>query len=81
MSFMQIEIEFTSNLRLGLEHEKGNEKLVSYPPKLDKTGFATYETHCLTFERYVKMPQEMRLMKDKMVKEAFSDNEKAQKLR
>ena len=78
MSFMQVEIEFTSNLRLGLEHEKASDKLFSYPPKFLKREF---ETHFLRFERYVQMPLEMRLLKDKMVKEAQEDIDKAQKLR
>lgn len=72
---MQIEIQFTSNLRLGIEHTKASDKLFLGVPK-DHTSM--FETHFLRFERYVKMPLEMRLAKEKLVTEAQQDKDKAE---
>lgn len=58
ISIMQLEIEFQSNIRLGIEHTfdqqffLGGHKLA-----------IENETHVLTFERYVNLPQELRLLK------------------
>ena len=75
---MQVEIQFTSNLRLGLEHKHATERLMLGAPKEFTSEF---ETHFLRFERYVKMPLEMRLAKEKLVKDARENNETATKLR
>ena len=78
ISFMQVEIQFTSNLRLGLEHKYASDRLMLGAPKEFSTEF---ETHFLRFERYVKMPLEMKLAKDKLVQEARENSETADKLR
>ena len=64
---MSLEVQFTSNLRIGIEHLKAPEghNLVSDIPKT--TLGKHYETHNLRFERYVKMPKEMESMKAKLV--------------
>ena len=65
-------------MRLGLEHIKDSEKLFLGAPK----GYtAYYETHILRFERYVKMPLEMQVSKEKLVKEARENMEKAGQLK
>lgn len=78
ISFMQVEIQFTSNLRLGLEHKNAPEKLSMGAPKEFTQDF---ETHFLRFERYVKMPLDMRLAKDKLIKDARETPSTAEKLR
>ena len=50
-------------MRLGLEHKNASDRLFLGPPKHYTTE---YETHFLRFERYVKMPLEMKLSKDKL---------------
>ena len=45
------------------------------------TLFPFYETHTLRFERYVKMPRDMQLLKDKMVKESEENPEVADKMK
>lgn len=75
ISFMQIEIQFTSNLRLGLQHKNASEKLYLGAPKSITSEF---ETHFIRFERYVKMPLEMRLAKEKLLSEAQENREKAE---
>ena len=78
ISFMQVEIQFTSNLRLGLEHKVAPDKLmIGAPREYSKE----YETHFLRFERYVKMPLEMRLTKDKLMQDARENQDTAEKLR
>ena len=84
MSFMQIEVAFTSNLRLGLQHEterqmENNSKLFLGHPRV--TLFPFFETHTLRFERYVKMPKDMQRLKEKMVKEAEGDPGVAEKMK
>ena len=65
-------------MRLGLEHKVKPEKLYVGVPKEYSTGF---ETHFLRFERYVKMPLDMKLAKEKLVTEAREDSEKAEKMK
>ena len=72
ISFMSIEIQFTSNLRLGLEHKKASDKLFLGAPK-EISSF--HESHFLRFERYVKMPLEMKITKDKLLAEAKDNKE------
>ena len=78
INFMQVEIQFTSNLRLGLEHKKASEKLFLGAPKEFTNEF---EVHHLRFERYIKMPLDMKLAKEKLVAEAQNDLEKAQQIK
>ena len=40
-----------------------------------------YEMHNLRFERYFKLPQDLRLLKEKMRQEAQSDKEVADRMR
>ncbi len=60
MSIIQVEIEFSSNIRIGIEH-KQDQKLILGAGE----DYADFESHIVTFERYVKMPQEMRVLKRK----------------
>ena len=77
VSFMQLEIQFTSNLRLGLEHSAAPDRLFISAPK----NFTQFETHFMRFERYIKMPYEMKLAKDKMLADALQDKQKAELLK
>ena len=65
-------------MRLGLEHKNANDRLFLGPPK---NYTKEYETHFLRFERYVKMPLEMKLSKDKLESQAMADLEMAEKMR
>lgn len=48
-------------------------------PRVARLNF--FETHTLRFERYIKMPNDMQQMKEKMVKEAEENPEIALKLK
>ena len=84
MTIMQLEIAFTSNLRLGLQHQterqlQNNVKLFLGYPRV--TLFPFYETHTLRFERYIKLPKDMQQFKEKMVKEAEENPEVADRMK
>lgn len=40
-----------------------------------------YENHVLRFERYFKLPLELRVLKDKLMKEAVNDPKRLKELR
>lgn len=64
---------------MGLEHKAAaSDKLFLGAPKNYSTE---YETHFLRFERYVKMPLEMKLTKEKLVTEARENSDKAEKMK
>lgn len=46
-----MEIEFSSNIRIGIEH-KQDQTLILGAGK----DYSDFESHIVTFERYVKMP-------------------------
>lgn len=57
-----MEVEFQSNIRVGIEHKVDNTLTLG----AQKDFHNEYESHILTFERYVRMPQEMRVLKKKL---------------
>ena len=57
---IQLDIQVSSNLRLVLEHKRDPEKLFFGAPKY----ITSYnEKHFLRFERYIDMPEDMRVLK------------------
>ena len=57
-------------MRLGIEH-KHDDSLYCGSAK----DFNDFERHSVTFEKYVKMPMEMRVKKEKMMEEALKTKE------
>ena len=51
LSIIQVEVEFQSNIRVGVEHKKEPQLILGA-----SKDYSDYESHILTFERYVKMP-------------------------
>ena len=73
---VQVSIQIESNLRLGFEH-KLNGNLYCGSEK----DFNDFEKHSVTFEKYVRMPLEMRVKKEKIMEEALKTKEKLQDLK
>lgn len=64
-----MDLEVYSNLRLGIAHKEDKHQCLGVPQEYNKE----YEYHCLTFERYLKMPLELKKLKEKMIEEARND--------
>ena len=79
LSIMQLDVQFTSNLRLALEnkHNRDGRWTLGGDPSSNKI----FEKHVVRFERYVKMPMELRLLKEKLQKQALESKEIAQQMR
>jgi hypothetical protein len=54
LSVMQVEIQFNSNIRVGVVNREEKSLCLGADP-----GFTDFESHVLRFERFVKMPLEM----------------------
>ena len=65
-------MQFSSNLRLGICHKDSPELTIGAPKEFTQE----YENHVLRFERYFKLPVEIRVLRDKMRKEAMYDAKK-----
>ena len=70
-------IQFESNLRIGFRHKKDIDLFCGAP----KDYSDDYEKHFITFEKYSKMPLEMRVLKEKMMKDAVESPKKADELK
>ena len=77
VSIIQLDIQFSSNLRIGIRHKDDKTLTIGAPLEFYKE----YENHVLRFERYYKLPLELRVLRDKMQKEAMHDPKKFQQLR
>jgi hypothetical protein len=77
ISIIQLDLQFSSNLRLYLHHKEDPTLTIGAPKEFSKE----YEHHVLRFERYFKLPMELRVLKDKMMKEAMNDAKKLKELR
>ena len=77
VSIIQLDIQFSSNLRLGLQHESDPLLTIGAPHNYTKE----FENHVLRFERYFKLPLELKVIKEKMQKEAMMDAKKLKELR
>ena len=67
-------MEVESNLRIGFRHKKVQDLICGSPPQ-----FTTdYESHVVTFEKYSRMPLNMRLQKEKLLKDIIEDPKKAE---
>jgi hypothetical protein len=70
-------MQFTGNLRLGIHHIDDKSLTIGAPSDFNKD----FESHVLRFERYFKLPLELRVLRDKMQKEALGDAKKLAALR
>jgi hypothetical protein len=77
VSIIQLDIQFSSNLRLGIRHKDDHSLTIGAPADFNKE----YEHHVLRFERYFKLPMDLRVLRDKMQKEAMNDPKKLKQLR
>eukprot|EP00347_Sterkiella_histriomuscorum_P001976 403369947 len=77
MSIIQLDLQFSSNLRLGIRHTEDKQLILGIPPDYNKE----YEVHSLRFERYVKLPQDLRVLRDKMQRDAMNDPKKIQQMK
>lgn len=68
-----MEIQFASNLRIGIMHKTDPKLTIGMPPEHNKD----YEFHILRLERYFKLPFELRVLRDKLKREALKDEKKA----
>jgi len=60
-------------LRLGVSHKEDPSLTIGLPAE-----FSTeYENHILRFERYFTLPPDLRVLRDKLRKEAMKDGKKA----
>ncbi len=64
-------------MRLGIEHSLDPKLTIGAPKEFNKE----YENHVLRFERYFKLPLELRVIRDKLKKEAMNDPKKLKELR
>ena len=78
MSIIQLDIQFSGNLRIGIQHKDDPKNLTIGAPQ---EYFKEYEHHVLRFERYFKLPLELRVLRDKIQKEALNDPKKLKELR
>ena len=77
MQLVQLDIQFMSNLRLGIDHRDDPDQCIGIPERYSNQ----YESHVLRFERYVKLPTELKTLKEKLLKEAMNDKKRMQELR
>ena len=70
-------MQFSSNLRLGIAHKDDPSLILGAPKDFNKE----FENHVLRFERYFKLPLELRVLRDKLKKEAISDPKKLKEMR
>lgn len=71
-----VEVQFKSNIRLGLEHLNDENQVVGAHKILNES-----EQHILVFERYLQMPAEMELQRADLLKKAQADPAFAVKMR
>jgi len=64
-------------LRLFIHHRDDPSLTIGAPGSFTKE----YENHVLRFERYFKLPLELRVLRDKLQKEAMQDPKKMKELR
>jgi hypothetical protein len=76
LKLVQLEIEFTSNIRIAIEHRDHEGIYIGINKNL-----WTYEKHILLFERYISLPAELKALKEQQKKDASKDPMKAMKLR
>ena len=69
ISIIQLDLQFASNLRLGVQHKEDQALCLGIPKDYTKVQ----EYHVLRFERYFKLPVELRMLRDKLMKEAIND--------
>lgn len=72
-----MDLQFSSNLRLGIEHKENPALTIGLPPNYT----SEYENHVLRFEKYVSLPPDLRVIRDKLRKQAMHDNKKAQEMK
>jgi hypothetical protein len=72
VSIIQLDIQFSSNLRIGLQHADNPLLTIGAPA----TYTMEYENHVLRFERYFKLPMDLRVIKEKLDREAMVDAKK-----
>lgn len=77
VSIIQLDLQFTGNLRLGIRHKDEPSLTIGAPADFHKD----YEHHTLRFERYFKLPLDLRVLRDKLQKEALGDAKKLASLR
>lgn len=73
VTLLQLEIQFESNINLSVEHKQDPSLFIGS----GRDYTEDYETHILTFERYVSMPHDMRAKKLELAREAQSNSEKS----
>ena len=62
---------------MGIQHREDHSLSLGAPVDFTKE----YENHVLRFERYFKLPIELRSLRDKLRKEAMNDAKKLKELR
>lgn len=64
-------------MRLGISHKADPSLAIGIPKEYTKE----YENHVLRFERYVKLPTDLKIIRDKIKKDAINDPKKLKELR
>lgn len=64
-------------MRLGIQHKDDPNLTIGAPKEYTQE----YENHVLRFERYFKLPLELRVLREKLKKEAINDAKKLKELR
>ena len=77
VTLLQLEIQFESNINLSIEHRDDQSLVIGS----GRDNTEEYETHILTFERYVRMPSDLRAKKEELAREAKHNAEKAQQMK
>ncbi|CDW88670.1 UNKNOWN [Stylonychia lemnae] len=77
LSILQLDIQFASNLRIGIQHNDDENLTIGAPLQFNKE----FEKHVLRFERYIKLPQELQVIRDKLKKEAMNDMRKLKEMK
>lgn len=62
ISLVQLDIQFMSNLRIGLEHKHEPHLHIGIPKEYVKE----YENHVVRFEKYVRLPNDLRAIKERL---------------
>ena len=74
ISIISVDLQFYSNLRLGLVHNDATNAPAMNLVLGDHPDCKTsIETHIITFERYNKLPIELRIKKEKILKAIEKD--------